>query len=147
MNPLELIHTAIRGLSILLNNPAFGGGSNLRFQEAAELLGMLDQILMRGEDAYEDLVELAETIQGMVDSNRAPTPAEWAALRARSDAAHAVLQDAKEDLEPTTETKLEDLTDDQLREVASDMELPFSEETTRDQLLTSIQLALDNSEE
>lgn len=95
MHPIELIHIAINGLALLLKNPALGGSSNLRLQEASELLGLLDQILTRGEEAYEDLVAFAETIQAMVDANRAPTPAEWAALRARSDTAHAVLQEAK----------------------------------------------------
>lgn len=95
MNPLQLVLIAVRGLSLLTNNPALGGGSNLKLQQTSKLLDFLGELLERGDEAHTELKEFAETIQRMVDENRQPTPTEWAALQARSDAAHDVIQDAR----------------------------------------------------
>jgi hypothetical protein len=39
MGILELALVAIKGLSVVLNNPALGGGSSVKMQDASELLG------------------------------------------------------------------------------------------------------------
>jgi len=95
MNPLQLIMVVINGLSVLTNNPALGGGSSLKLQEASELLSLLSELVTRGEEGYRELVEFANTISTMVEENRAPTPAEWDTLKARSDAASDVIQNAR----------------------------------------------------
>jgi len=94
MTPLQLIMVALNGLSVLVNNPAIGG-SNLKFQEASELLSILSLLITRGEEGYEDLKAFAEEIQKMVDENRGPTPTEWKTMRARSDVAHETIQKAR----------------------------------------------------
>ena len=96
MNIIQLILVAIRGVSVLTNNPALGGGSNLKVQEASELLAMLGELLERGDEAHTELKEFTEVIQKMAEGNRAPTPTEWQTLRDRSDAAHDTIQKAAE---------------------------------------------------
>jgi len=99
MNPIQLIMIAINGLSVLTNNPALSGGSSLKLQEASELLSLLGELLTRGEEGYRELVAFADTISAMVEENRAPTPAEWETLKARSDAASDVIQRARQQAE------------------------------------------------
>ena len=95
MNPIQLILIAIRGISVLTSNPALGGGSNVKLQEASKLLSFFGELLERGDEAHTELKEFAETIKRMADENRAPTPTEWKALQDRSDAAHDVIQEAR----------------------------------------------------
>ena len=98
MDPVTLILTAVNGLRLVLANPALGGGSSVRLDQASELLGILGTLIAEGDDALDDLRAFAETIQSMVDQGRGPTPDEWDVLRARSDDAHARLQAVKEEL-------------------------------------------------
>ena len=91
---IELILVAIRGLALVTNNPALGGGSSVRMQEASELLGLLGELLERGDEAHDDLVAFTKVMEGMAKQGRAPSSAEWDALRDRSDAAHDVIQEA-----------------------------------------------------
>jgi hypothetical protein len=107
MNPIQLILVAIRGLSLITNNPALGGGSSLKLQEASELLSVLGALLERGDEANEELKEFAATIEKMAAEGRAPTPTEWQTLRDRSDAAHATIQAAAAELEPEPEPEPE----------------------------------------
>jgi hypothetical protein len=91
---LDLVLVAIKGLSLVTNNPALGGGSSLKLQEASELLSLLGELASRGKEGQKELKAFTATIEEMVANNRAPTVEEWEALRARSDAAHAVIQEA-----------------------------------------------------
>lgn len=95
MNPIQLILMAIRGLSIVVDNPALGGGSSVKFQEASKLLDFLGEILERGDEAHTELKEFAEMVKDMAEKGRAPSSAEWDALKERSDAAHDVIQAAR----------------------------------------------------
>jgi hypothetical protein len=105
MDPLSLAIIAINGLGLVLNNPARGGGSSVKFAEAAELLGLLGAILTEGDDAYEDLKEFTAMITSMVEMSRDPSRVEWAALRARGQDAHDRLQEVKEEILGETETE------------------------------------------
>jgi len=96
---IELILVAIRGLALVTNNPALGGGSSVRMQEASELLGLLGELLERGDEAHDDLVAFTEVMEGMAKQGRAPSTAEWDTLRNRSDAAHDVIQAAAAEVE------------------------------------------------
>ncbi len=95
MNPIQLALIAIQGLSTVLRNPALGGGSSVRLDQASELLGILGTLLEEGDEAIEELKVFAETVQGMAEQGRAPSRLEWDVLRTRSDDAHARLQAAK----------------------------------------------------
>jgi hypothetical protein len=94
MGIIELALVAIKGLSVVLNNPALGGGSSVKMQEASELLALLGELLTRGDAAHDELVAFTKTVEEMAAQGRAPTTAEWATLRQRSDAAHAIIQEA-----------------------------------------------------
>ena len=80
MNIIQLILVAIRGISVLTNNPALGGGSSVKLQEASELLSLLGQLLERGDEAHTELKEFTEVVERMAKESRAPTPAEWQTL-------------------------------------------------------------------
>jgi hypothetical protein len=99
MGIIELILVAIRGLAVVTNNPALGGGSSVRMQEASELLALLGELLERGDEAHDELVAFTKVVEGMAKQGRAPSGAEWDTLRGRSDAAHATIQDAVADLD------------------------------------------------
>jgi hypothetical protein len=106
MSILQLILVSVRGLSLLTNNPALGGGSSLKLQETSEFLSLLGELLERGDEANEELKEFAEVVAAMAKESRAPTPTEWQTLRDRSDAAHDAIQaaaKAAEEPEPEPE--------------------------------------------
>lgn len=98
MGAIELAILAISGLRAVMNNPALGGGSSVRLDQASELLGILGTLLQEGDEALDDLKEFTETIESMVEQGRPPSRAEWDILRRRSDDAHARLQAAKEEI-------------------------------------------------
>jgi hypothetical protein len=98
MNALMMALAALRGISTLLSNPALGGGSSVRFGEAAELLNLLGSLVEEGEDAFEDLKAFTESISAMAASGHGPTPAEWETIRERGRVAHDRLQAVKEEL-------------------------------------------------
>ena len=95
MNPIQLALIAIQGLSTVLRNPALGGGSSVRLDQASELLGILGTLLEEGDEAIEELKVFAETVEEMAKAGRAPNRLEWDVLRTRSDDAHERLQAAK----------------------------------------------------
>jgi hypothetical protein len=103
MNIIQLILVAIRGLAVVTNNPAIGGGSSVRLDEASKLLNLLGELLERGDEAHTELKEFAEVIERMAKEGRAPTNAEWDTLKERSDAAHSVLQAALAEAEAEEE--------------------------------------------
>ncbi len=98
MDPISLAILAINGLRTVLVNPLIGGGSNLRLDQASELLGVLGTLLEQGDDALDDLKAFTETIEAMAAEGRGPSKMEWDILRGRSDDAQARLQAAKEEL-------------------------------------------------
>ena len=103
MNIVQLILLGIQSINQLLNNPALGGGSSVKAQEASELLGILAMLITEGEDAYEDLKEFTQLIKTMAEEGRAPTRVEWENLRAREQLAHERLQAVKEELTSSEE--------------------------------------------
>ena len=107
MNVIQLILAALQGLSSVMLNPNVQGGNGKRMKDAANLLGILTELLARGDEAHEELKAFAEVIQRMADEKRNPTPEEWATLRARSDAAHDVIQAAAEEAEEEEEPESE----------------------------------------
>ena len=98
MDPLTMAIMAVNALSGVLRNPALGGGSSVRLDQASELLGILGSLLQEGDEALDDLKAFTATIEDMAAKGRAPTGAEWDIMRARSDDGHARLQAAKEEL-------------------------------------------------
>lgn len=98
MDPLSIVLLAVNGIRTVLANPALGGGSSVRLDQASELLGILGALIERGDDALGELKDFTDTIEAMAAEGRGPTSAEWDALRGRSDDAHARLQEAKEEL-------------------------------------------------
>lgn len=58
------------------------------------ILSAIAGVLGIGEQALPELTALAEQVDAMIDANRDPTDAEFAQLKARSDAAHKAIQDA-----------------------------------------------------
>ena len=107
MNAITMILAAIQGLSSVMSNPLIAGGNAKRMKDAAGLLGILGELISRGEEAHEELEAFAEVIQRMADEKRNPTAEEWATLKKRSDAAHDVIQaaaaEAAEEEEPEPE--------------------------------------------
>lgn len=107
MDPLSLALLAINGLRTVLSNPALGGGSSVKTNQASELLGILGALISQGDDALDDLKEFTQTIERMAEQGRPPSDDEWNIMRARSDDAHARLQAAKDELLGEEEPKPE----------------------------------------
>lgn len=120
MGIIELVLVAIKGLSVVLNNPALGGGSSIKLQETSELLALLGELLTRGDEAHDELVAFTKVVEEMAAKGRQPTTAEWNTLRGRSDAAHDVIQAAAAATteEETEQVFLEELTKTELVEQA-----------------------------
>lgn len=95
MDPISLILLSLQGLSVVLKNPALGGGSQIQLGHAADILLSLAGVIAQGEAGYEHLKQFTATIESMAAEGRAPTRAEWADLIARRDAAHERLQAVK----------------------------------------------------
>lgn len=122
MGIIELILVAVRGLSLVTNNPALGGASSVRMQEVSELLGLLGELLQRGDEAHDELKAFAAAVEKIAKENRSPTRVEWDTLRGRSDAAHAIIQDAAAaaEEEETEQVFLEELTKAELLALAAE---------------------------
>ncbi len=139
---IELILVAIRGLALVTNNPALGGGSSVRLQEASELLGLLGEVLARGDEAHDDLVAFTKMVEGMAKQGRPPSEAEWKALRGRSDAAHDVIQEAAaatEEPEVETEPELSELTNEKLFEIAEERGISVAASSTKAEIIAAIE--------
>lgn len=121
MGIIELILVAVRGLSLVTNNPALGGASSIRMQEVSEMLGLLGELLERGDEAHDELKAFTEVVAKIAEENRSPTRLEWQTLRERSDAAHDVIQAAAAATteEETEQVFLEELTKAELLEQAA----------------------------
>lgn len=96
MDALAIITVALRGISLLASNPGLGGQGSATVREVAELTSMLASLTGAGEAGLTELKAFAEEVDGIAKANRAPTPEEWARLRARSDSAHDRIQAAAE---------------------------------------------------
>jgi len=120
MGIVELALVAIKGLSVVLNNPALGGGSSVKLDQASELLALLGELLTRGDEAHDELVAFTKVVEGMAAEGRQPNKVEWDALRGRSDAAHSIIQEAAAAIEEeeTEQVFLEELTKAELLEQA-----------------------------
>ncbi len=105
MDPISLILLAVNGIRTVIANPALGGGSSVKFDEASELLGILGTLIGQGADGVDDLKAFTEVIESMAAQGRAPSSDEWDIMRSRSDDAHARLQAAKEELLEETATE------------------------------------------
>jgi hypothetical protein len=147
MNILQLILVSVRGLSLLTNNPALGGGSSLKLQETSEFLSMLGELLERGDEANEELEEFADVIAAMAKESRAPTPTEWQTLRDRSDAAHDAIQaaaKAAEEPEPEEEDfNVEEADVDELVDKAGELGIDAADWETIEELRTAVSEALE----
>jgi len=136
MGIIELALVAIKGLSVVLNNPALGGGSSVKLQDASELLGLLGELLTRGDEAHEELVAFTKVVEDMAAKGRQPTTVEWGTLRGRSDAAHDVIQAAAAATEEETEQVfLEDLTKAELLEQAEKDGISVPSSATKAQII------------
>ncbi len=141
---IELILVAIRGLALVTNNPALGGGSSVRMQEASELLGLLGELLERGDEAHDDLVAFTKVMEGMAKQGRAPSSAEWDSLRDRSDVAHDVIQAAaaateEPEVETETELDLSELTNEKLFEIAEERGISVAASSTKAEIIAAIE--------
>lgn len=140
MGIIELILVAIRGLSVVTNNPALGGGSSLRLQEASELLALLGELLERGDEAHDELVAFTKVVEGMAKQGRAPSGAEWDTLRGRSDAAHDVIQEAAAATEePDPEPELSERTNAELFEIAAEKGISVAASATKAEIIAAIE--------
>lgn len=99
---LVLISGLMRALSILSNSAEFGA----RGQAIGAALAVGATAVERGEAGRVELKALKAHVEALVSEGRAPTDAEFAAIRAKSDAAHAIIQQPLGDA-PTEEEKKE----------------------------------------
>ncbi len=141
MGIIELVLVAIKGLSVVLNNPALGGGSSVKLQEASELLSFLGELLTRGDEAHEELVAFTKVVEEMAAKGRQPTTAEWNTLRGRSDAAHDVIQAAAAATteEETEQVFLEELTKAELLELAEKEGVSISSSATKAEMVSALE--------
>lgn len=141
MGIVELALVAIKGLSVVLNNPALGGGSSVKLQDASELLALLGELLTRGDEAHDELVAFTKVVEGMAEEGRQPNKAEWDTLRGRSDAAHAIIQEAAAatEEEETEQVFLEDLTKAELFELAAEEGVSVPSSATKAQLVAALE--------
>lgn len=65
-----------------------------------EMLLAAASLIQRGEEGAQALADFTSQIKAMVTAGRDPTPDEWNSLKARSDAAHAILQGAPAPVSP-----------------------------------------------
>jgi len=85
---LELITTLLRALSSVAADPGLGA----RGAAIKAVLDLAAFAIERGTEGADQLKALVADLQAMVAEGRDPTPEEWSALKLRSDAAHAAIQ-------------------------------------------------------
>ena len=86
MDP-KLLAVLFRNLATLAGDPALG----YRGSAVVAALQLISVAIELGVAGYEDLQKLASQIDEMIAQGREPTKDEWAELRARSEAAHLIL--------------------------------------------------------
>lgn len=88
---LQLIASLLRALSSVAADPALGArGSAIK-----AVLDLAAVAIERGTEGAAQLKALVADLERMVAEDRNPTPEEWDALKARSDAAHSTIQNWK----------------------------------------------------
>jgi hypothetical protein len=108
MDPITLAIAAINGMSLVLNNPALGGGSSLRFDQASEILGLLGTLLNdESESASEELKALTSMIEDMAENGRGPTRTELATLHALAQKEESLEEDTTPEPTPEAEPETE----------------------------------------
>ncbi len=138
MGIIELALVAIKGLSVVMNNPALGGGSSVRMKDASDLLALLGELLTRGDEAHDELVEFTQVVEDMAAKGREPTVAEWDTLRGRSDAAHDVIQAAAA-AAGEEQVFLEDLTKAELLELAEEEGVSIPSSATKAEMVAALE--------
>ena len=141
MGILELILVAVRGLALVTNNPALGGASSVKMQEVSEMLGMLGELLERGDEAHDELKAFTEVVAKIAEENRSPTRIEWQTLRGRSDAAHDVIQAAAAAAgeEETEQVFLEELTKAELLKLAEKEGVSIPSSATKAEIVAALE--------
>lgn len=79
---MDTLLKALDSLRIVLSNPALGGGSSLRTNEASEILRLI--ITLAQDPTVNggiDLEGLASVLTTMEKGGRGPTPPEWVNIR------------------------------------------------------------------
>lgn len=88
---LEIVALLLQGLSAVAADPNFGKiGTSVK-----RLIDLASAALERGAEGAEDLKAIVAQLDVMVKEGREPSESEWTSLKARSDAAHKVIQDWK----------------------------------------------------
>lgn len=92
MGIAEIVTLIIRGISILSNNKALGGGG-IGNTRTSFLLDTLAALIQGGEETWEDLKAFSTEIQALVDTNGEPTRGQWEAMIARDQVVRQRLAD------------------------------------------------------
>lgn len=95
---LQLLATLLGQLAIIGSDPALG----YRGQALTTALALLSSIVVRGQEASQELRDLAEKVAQMVAEDREPTKAEWYELRDLSKKYHEILNPPPVEPEPET---------------------------------------------
>lgn len=85
---LTLIAELLGGIGEAAANPAFGTAGAI-----GAIASLAGKLISLGSEGSDHLVDLNDQVKQMVAQARNPTADEWNTLRARSDAAHRLLQD------------------------------------------------------
>ena len=88
MNDLILISGLMRAIALLSRTADMGKYGNT----IGSVLALGATAIERGESGRVELKALKAQVEAMLSEGREPTDAEFASLKARSDAAHAVIQ-------------------------------------------------------
>ena len=84
---LQILAVIFRSLAALATDPALGYRGNA----LVAALQLVAVAVEAGAVGVDELKKLEAQLREMIDQNREPTKAEWAELKARSEAAHLVL--------------------------------------------------------
>jgi ElaB/YqjD/DUF883 family membrane-anchored ribosome-binding protein len=92
MNSLEVV---LHQLGTLISNPALGGGSNLGFARAAQILHWFGDAVSAGEDAKPQLEQLVADIEALAKNHGNPAKGQWEAMVERAQQVQAIIKDAE----------------------------------------------------
>lgn len=87
---ISLVPDFLRAVAGVL--PTFVGDHSHKAEALSSYLKAGASLIQAGEAGADELALLTEQVKSMVADGRDPTPAEWADLKSRSDAAHAAIQ-------------------------------------------------------
>ena len=105
------------------------------------MLGMLGELLERGDEAHDELKAFTEVVAKIAEENRSPTRIEWQTLRGRSDAAHDVIQAAAAAAgeEETEQVFLEELTKAELLKLAEKEGVSIPSSATKAEIVAALE--------